>query len=187
MRYILDSDAQPDKCTDPIWVVGILHQGYEPPSVTTQPSPSTPPPPTRRDCTDSRRSPSSRRSSSSSSYSNSTLSTSPSTSSSKPSSSWPPAFYSDYTSRIWLTYRSHYPPIRDTALASLDTDTDTRDLNSSQIRRWNWPGTGEKTWTSDAGWGCMLRTGQSILANSLIHLHLARGKLNMYGFHRKIV
>lgn len=176
MRYILDSDAQPDKCPDPIWVMGVLHPGYEPPPALTQPSPSTPSP-VRRDSSDSRRSPSSRRSSSSSSYSYSTLSTSPSTTSSKHSPSWPAAFYSDFTSRIWLTYRSHYVPIRDTALSSLDTDTEVSELSTSQSRRWNWSHIGEKTWTSDTGWGCMLRTGQSMLANALIHLHLSRGTL----------
>ncbi|KAF8588526.1 hypothetical protein K439DRAFT_1406329 [Ramaria rubella] len=174
VRYLLDSDAQPDKCTDPIWLLGVLHPGYEPSPPPHPPSPSTPPP-TRRDSIDSRRSPSSRRSSGSSSHSYSTLNTSQSASSSKHAPSWPVAFYSDFTSRVWLTYRSHYAPIRDVALASLDVDSsEASQLSSSQSKRWNWPVGGEKGWTSDTGWGCMLRTGQSLLANALIHLHLSR-------------
>ena len=31
VRYLLDSDAQPDRCTDPIWILGVRHPGYEPP------------------------------------------------------------------------------------------------------------------------------------------------------------
>lgn len=47
----------------------------------------------------------------------------------------------------------------------------------AKSRPWNWVsvGGGEKTWTSDSGWGCMLRTGQSLLANASIHMHLGRG------------
>lgn len=172
VRYLLDSDAQPDKCTDPIWLLGVLHAGYEPPP----PLPPSTPPPIRRDSSDSRRSPSSRRSSGSSSHSHSTLNTSQSASSSKHGPSWPAAFYSDFTSRIWLTYRSHYAPIRDVPLASLDAEpSESAQLSASQSKRWNWPVGGEKGWTSDTGWGCMLRTGQSLLANAFIHLHLSRG------------
>src|SRR5205823_11290271 len=47
-------------------------------------------------------------------------------------------FYNDFTSRIWCTYRHNYAPIRPT------------------------------NFTTDAGWGCMLRTAQSLLANALM-------------------
>ena len=33
---------------------------------------------------------------------------------------WPTEFYSDFSSRVWLTYRSQFPPIRDTTLHALD-------------------------------------------------------------------
>ena len=33
MQYLLDSDSTPDKCTDPIWLLGVQHPDYEPPPV----------------------------------------------------------------------------------------------------------------------------------------------------------
>jgi cysteine protease ATG4 len=30
VRYLIDSDAQPDRCADPIWLLGGRHLGYEP-------------------------------------------------------------------------------------------------------------------------------------------------------------
>ncbi|KDQ51386.1 hypothetical protein JAAARDRAFT_199213 [Jaapia argillacea MUCL 33604] len=185
MRYLLDSDATPDRCPDPIWLLGVQHPGYEAPPPPTTPPPSTGP--ARRSSADSRRSPqppSSLRSSTSSSTSQTVtvnnlgdLSQSLSASASKhPAANWPPVFYADFTSRIWLTYRSHFSPIRDSSLTALESElADSAALSGSpQPKRWNWPIGGEKGWTSDAGWGCMLRTGQSLLANALLHLQLGR-------------
>ncbi|PPR05795.1 hypothetical protein CVT26_010145 [Gymnopilus dilepis] len=171
MRYLLDSDAQPDKCMDPIWLLGVQHPGYEPSAAAVVPVNTN-----RR----SSGSPHSFRSSTSSIASaDPSLSQSQGPASSKhnPAANWPPVFYLDFTSRIWLTYRSHFPhPIRDSRLNDLQLCGDNwESLTSSPTttrRPWNWGG--ERTWTSDSGWGCMLRTGQSLLANALLHVHLGR-------------
>ncbi|CAL1697204.1 unnamed protein product [Somion occarium] len=150
MRYLLDSDATPDKCMDPIWILGIEHPGYEPPSPSA-------------------------------SLNDPSLSQSHPASSIKdnPGRNWPPVFYADFTSRIWLTYRSQFLPIRDITLEELEAadaagESGGRMSASPPPKKWNWPIGGEKGWSSDAGWGCMLRTGQSLLANALLHLHLGR-------------
>lgn len=175
VRYILDSDATPDKCMDPIWILGVQHSGYEPP-----PPPVTSSNSGRRSSMDYiRKSSSSNRASASSR--GATSSPEPSMSQSGkyagPGAHWPPIFYADFTSRIWLTYRSHFPPIRDQTLAALEAEIASQvrahsPAAPSPRRFWG----GEKGWTSDSGWGCMLRTGQSLLANALIHYHLGRGR-----------
>jgi len=179
MRYLLDSDSTPDKCTDPIWILGLKHPGYEPPEpapgMTIAHSFSTP---IRRGSADSRRSPASASGLRSPSDNQLSSSLSSSTSSKRdPGANWPPVFYEDFTSRLWLTYRSQFAPIRDTTLAALSYDPNDPSCGpppSPPSKKWF--GLAEKGWTSDAGWGCMLRTGQSLLANTLLHLHLGRGK-----------
>lgn len=194
MRYLLDSDATPDKCSDPIWLLGVEHPGYEP-SANPQSQASI----GRRSSVESRRSPSSLRSSGSSPPPIAIPGADPSLSQSQPASSspsvkdpsknWPPVFYADYTSRIWLTYRSQFLPIRDITLEELENPPPDSALVSAspQPKKWNWPLGGEKCWSSDAGWGCMLRTGQSLLANALLHVHLGRGTSNTLTHTHKLV
>nr|CAD7461998.1 unnamed protein product [Timema tahoe] len=50
----------------------------------------------------------------------------------------------DIRTKLWFTYRRGFVPIGDTGL------------------------------TTDKGWGCMLRCGQMVLAQALVHLHLGR-------------
>jgi cysteine protease ATG4 len=166
MRYLLDSDSTPDKRMDPIWILGLKHPG----SADSPMSPGS---------TRGLRSPSDNQLSSS-------LSSSLSASTSSEhnlSANWPPVFYEDFTSRIQLTYRSQFAPIRDTTLAALSYDPDDPSCGpppSPPSKKWF--GLTEKGWTSDAGWGCMLRTSQSLLANTLLHLHLGRGSFVLLGF-----
>jgi cysteine protease ATG4 len=191
MRYLLDSDAVPDKCTDPIWLLGVHHPGYEPPP-PAPPSPgaekkrrsSASPPVSFRSSTSSTTFPESPLSQSTSSLAVSSGKSTNANNKLDPSANWPPAFYHDFTSRVWLTYRSQFSiPIRDMRLGDLSTTDNWEGVAcppgpgspvSAGKRSWPWGG-GEKTWNSDSGWGCMLRTGQSLLANALVYTHLGRG------------
>lgn len=80
---------------------------------------------------------------------------------------WPPAFLDDFESRIWLTYRSDFPPIA----KSSDPSASSRMSLAVRLKSQLASPTG---FTSDTGWGCMIRSGQSILANALALLHLGR-------------
>ena len=80
---------------------------------------------------------------------------------------WPRDFLDDFESRIWLTYRSNFPPIP----KSIDPKASSAMSFSVRLRSQLIEGGG---FTSDTGWGCMIRSGQSLLANTLMMLRLGR-------------
>ena len=77
---------------------------------------------------------------------------------------WPPAFLEDFESRLWLTYRSGFPsiPRSQDPTAAITFSVRLRNLAERD------------GFTSDTGWGCMIRSGQSLLANALMMLQLGR-------------
>jgi cysteine protease ATG4 len=173
MRYLLDSDATPDNCPDPIWLLGVLHPSRAP-SPALSPALSDAP---RGSAEFRRAARAAARGSNESLATRDTLAHAASQLVPKhPGAHWPPAFYADFSTRIWCTYRSGFPPIRDSALSALEREigSGVQDMLSTSPTSRRWWG-GEKGWTNDTGWGCMLRTGQSLLANALLHMELGRG------------
>ena len=77
---------------------------------------------------------------------------------------WPSEFLDDCESRLWFTYRSGFTAIQKSSNASMTLSVRLRSLGD------------QGGFTSDTGWGCMIRSGQSLLANALIMLRLGRGK-----------
>ena len=78
---------------------------------------------------------------------------------------WPADFLNDCEARIWLTYRSNFPPIMKFPNASMTLSVRLRSLADRQ------------GFTSDTGWGCMIRSGQCLLANALSTVRMGRGRL----------
>jgi len=79
---------------------------------------------------------------------------------------WPASFLDDFESRIWMTYRSNFPPIPRSqdpaATAGMTFSVRLRTLAERE------------GFSSDTGWGCMIRSGQSLLANALVMLRMGR-------------
>lgn len=79
---------------------------------------------------------------------------------------WPADFLDDFESRFWLTYRSGFPPIQKSsdsaATSNMSFATKLRSIAN------------QGAFTSDTGWGCMIRSGQSLLANTVVMLRLGR-------------
>ena len=76
---------------------------------------------------------------------------------------WPSGFLNEAEARVWLTYRSNFPPIAKSADASMTLSVRLRSLVDPQ------------GFTSDTGWGCMIRSGQCLLANALVLMILGKG------------
>ena len=75
---------------------------------------------------------------------------------------WPPEFLDDFEARFWFTYRSEFPPIQRSTDAALTFAVRLRNIGESG------------GFTSDTGWGCMIRSGQCLLSNALSILWLGR-------------
>ncbi|RDA83205.1 hypothetical protein CP532_5363 [Ophiocordyceps camponoti-leonardi (nom. inval.)] len=80
---------------------------------------------------------------------------------------WPEGFLLDFKSRIWMTYRSGFETI-----PRFNGSCATSALSLPMRIRSQFGDQGG--FSSDTGWGCMIRSGQSILANSLSMLRLGR-------------
>ena len=83
---------------------------------------------------------------------------------------WPSAFLNDFESRIWFTYRSNFPSIKKSPNPSASLAMSLSVRIRSQL-------VDQGGFTSDAGWGCMIRSGQCLLANALVMLRLGRGMI----------
>jgi len=79
---------------------------------------------------------------------------------------WPSDFVADVEAKLWLTYRSNFPPIAKSAdpkaAGAMSLSTRLKLLGN------------QGGFTSDTGWGCMIRSGQTLLANCLMLLETGR-------------
>ncbi|KAK4964404.1 Cysteine protease atg4 [Elasticomyces elasticus] len=75
---------------------------------------------------------------------------------------WPTPFLEDIESKLWMTYRSNFPNIARSQQANLSLKMRLKQIGN------------QAAFTSDTGFGCMIRSGQSLLANALVQLRLGR-------------
>lgn len=84
-------------------------------------------------------------------------------------SGWPQGFVDDFEARFWMTYRSDFEPI------PRSSDSKASSSLSLAMRLKNQLGD-QAGFSTDSGWGCMIRSGQSLLANTLGLLNFGRGR-----------
>ncbi|TWU78080.1 Cysteine protease atg4 [Metarhizium rileyi] len=80
---------------------------------------------------------------------------------------WPAAFLDDFGARFWMTYRSNFDLIPKSTHPKATSALSLSMRIRSQL-------VDQNGFTSDSGWGCMIRSGQSLLANAMAFLILGR-------------
>lgn len=81
---------------------------------------------------------------------------------------WPAAFLDDFESKFWMTYRSEFE------LIAKSTDPRASSALSLSMRIKSQL-VDQSGFSSDSGWGCMIRSGQMLLANAMAITNLGRG------------
>lgn len=146
LRYFWDPEPRNEDPSSPICCLGAHYDATLPPPSPTQPARSSPPPSDGPLAT--------------------VFSTNPDA-----ASTWPPAFLDDFESRIWMTYRTDFAPIpRSPSTRALSGPAAALQYAGKLLK-----GQAGEGFNSDVGWGCMIRSAQSVLANALSTLHLGRG------------
>lgn len=172
VRYFYDPMPRNDDTSGaPIWCLGRRYESQPPPPLTTsvQDSPSLPTSSTFKDCDNI--SDHESRTGDTVHVQNEAGAEAPNAEALKEDynddGGWPALFLDDFESRIWLTYRSNFAPIARAqdpkATAAMSFAVRLRTLAQ------------QEGFTSDTGWGCMIRSGQSLLANALLEIRLGRG------------
>ncbi|KAF4811445.1 putative cysteine protease ATG4 [Colletotrichum tropicale] len=80
---------------------------------------------------------------------------------------WPAAFLDDFESKFWMTYRSEFE------LIAKSTDPRASSALSLSMRIKSQL-VDQSGFSSDSGWGCMIRSGQMLLANAMAITNLGR-------------
>ncbi|TQS33818.1 hypothetical protein Golomagni_05825 [Golovinomyces magnicellulatus] len=80
---------------------------------------------------------------------------------------WPSDFILDFESKFWMTYRNEFTEIP-------KSEDPKAAVALSLPMRIKYQVSNHSGFSSDTGWGCMIRSGQSLLANTLCILRLGR-------------
>ncbi|GKT39926.1 putative cytochrome b5 [Colletotrichum spaethianum] len=80
---------------------------------------------------------------------------------------WPSAFLDDFESKFWMTYRSEFQVIAKSTDPRASSALSLSMRIKSQL-------VDQNGFSSDSGWGCMIRSGQSLLANAMAVINLGR-------------
>ncbi|KAL3290782.1 cysteine protease atg4 [Colletotrichum asianum] len=86
---------------------------------------------------------------------------------------WPAAFLDDFESKFWMTYRSEFE------LIAKSTDPRASSALSLSMRIKSQL-VDQSGFSSDSGWGCMIRSGQMLLANAMAITNLGRVACGKY-------